>query len=190
MLGMSAGRETEVKIGIGDANQILERLHAAGFQTFAKRIFEGNTLFDRNGNELRSARMLLRLRQAGDRTVLTWKGPGIAGPHKSRPEWETAIGSFDIMRTILEQLGYQATFRYEKFRTELKHPDHAEGVVTVDETPIGNFLELEGPGDWIDRTASDLGFEPEQYVLESYGTLYLKDCERRGVQPTNMVFSS
>ena len=62
------------------------------------------------------------------------------------------------------------------------------GVVTVDETPIGNFLELEGPAEWIDAKAAALGFTPSDYILESYGRLYLADCERRGVEPSNMVF--
>ncbi|MBV9156122.1 MAG: adenylate cyclase, partial [Acidobacteriaceae bacterium] len=65
-----------------------------------------------------------------------------------------------------------------------------QGVVTLDETPIGTFLELEGPGDWIDETAKQLGFSRADYIVDSYGRLYLADCERRGVQPTNMTFAS
>ena len=62
--------------------------------------------------------------------------------------------------------------------------------MTVDETPIGSFLEIEGPPEWIDSTASRLGFSADDYILESYGRLYLAACERQGVQPTNMVFTS
>ena len=42
-------------------------------------------------------------------------------------------------------------FKYEKYRTEFA--DAAGGTVTFDETPIGNFLELEGSGAWIDEMA-------------------------------------
>jgi adenylate cyclase class 2 len=93
------------------------------------------------------------------------------------------------MKEIFEHLGYQPTFRYEKYRTEYQHPDRSEGVVTLDETPIGNFLELEGPGKWIDGTAKLLGFAGPDYILESYGRLYIADCERRGVAPHDMVFT-
>jgi len=47
------------------------------------------------------------------------------------------------------------------------------GKALVDETPVGNFLELEGPPDWIDRTARRLGFRPGDYSLASYRDLYL-----------------
>ena len=64
-----------------------------------------------------------------------------------------------------------------------------KGVVTLDETPIGNFFELEGTPDWIDKTATLLGFERGAYVLASYGRLYLDHCAANGLEPTNMVFS-
>jgi adenylate cyclase class 2 len=92
------------------------------------------------------------------------------------------------MAGIFCQLGYQPSFRYEKYRREYRHPGEP-GVVTVDETPIGSFLELEGPGEWIDGTAKGLGFGASDYVLESYVRLYLRDCERRGATPAFMVFA-
>jgi adenylate cyclase class 2 len=42
----------------------------------------------------------------------------------------------------------------------------------LDETPIGNFAELEGPADWIDQTASTLAIHPSQYITLSYGRLF------------------
>jgi adenylate cyclase class 2 len=62
-------------------------------------------------------------------------------------------------------------------------------VVTVDETPVGWFLELEGEPAWIDRTAAELGFEEKQYLTESYGSLYLLHCKQRGIEPSDMVFA-
>jgi len=87
-------------------------------------------------------------------------------------------------------LGFKPVFRYEKYRREFAQGNNSHGVVTLDETPIGDFLELEGPGDWIDETASRLGFSPENYSLESYGRLYQNYCERKGVKAQNMVFTS
>jgi adenylate cyclase class 2 len=188
----SNGREVEVKIPLPAADGIPDRLNAAGFAVSASRIFEANTLYDTPDQRLRARQQILRLRQVGERVILTWKGPGDAGPHKSREERETSIGSFAQMHTILERLGYAPTFRYEKFRTEFrrKADDDNGGVVTLDETPIGTFLELEGPGTWIDQTAQYLGFDKENYVLESYGRLYLAYCAGHRLQPANMVFAS
>jgi adenylate cyclase, class 2 len=187
---VTGGTETEVKIRLPGASDIGERLRVVGFAISAPRVFESNTLYDTEQGELASKGMLLRLRHAGEHAVITWKGRGAAGPYKSRPELETAIGSTEVLHQILTQLGYRRSFRYEKYRTEFTRGAEAAGVVTLDETPIGDFLELEGPGEWIDETAAKLGFSRDDYILDSYGRLYVADCERRGVEPGHMVFAS
>lgn len=186
---MKSATETEVKIRLSNRAAILESLKRAGFTVSVPRQFESNTLYDTNEGALRKKGMLLRLRQVGEDYVITWKGPNQSGPHKSRPELETSVGSVETLDRILVQLGYGPMFRYEKYRTEFSAKD-GSGVVTVDETPIGDFLELEGPGDWIDRIASELGFGQKDYILDSYGTLYVAECKRRGVEPAHMIFAS
>jgi len=42
----------------------------------------------------------------------------------------------------------------------------------VDETPIGDFAELEGTPAWIDRVAAGLGVKPSEYMTLSYGRLF------------------
>ncbi len=58
------------------------------------------------------------------------------------------------MDAILRALGFSPTFRYEKYRAEWSD---GTGHAVIDETPIGNFGELEGPARWIDRTAQAAG---------------------------------
>jgi adenylate cyclase class 2 len=186
---MKSAIETEVKIRLLELDSVREKLARLGFKVSASRVFEANTLYDRNG-ELRGQEQLLRLREAGDKHVITFKGRGNDGPHKQREEIETSLGSAREMAKILERLGYQHSFRYEKYRTEFQRPGEEQDTVTLDETPIGFFMELEGPGEWIDATARELGFTPNDYLLDSYGKLYLAECKRRGVEPTDMVFSS
>src|SRR5690606_1627419 len=130
---------------------------------------------------------LLRLRLAGGRAVLTHKGARLAGPHKARPETETTVGDFDACHDILLSAGFLLVFRYEKYRTEYGK-SCISGTVTVDETPIGNFLELEGEPAWIDATAAELGFHSADYITGSYGSLYLDYCKRLGKPPGHMVF--
>lgn len=185
----SSSLETEVKLRIADKEAVLTRLRAAGFRVSAEREFEGNTIYDTREGALRQQGVLLRLRQARGTCILTWKGQPESGPHKRRAELETTAGSYEILDQILIRLGYEASFRYEKYRTEFS-PANDAGLVTLDETPIGDFLELEGPPEWIDRTAAQLGFSPADYILDSYARLYELDCQRRGVQPQNMTFTS
>jgi adenylate cyclase class 2 len=184
------GIETEVKIRLADAIAAKHRLDDAKFAISVPRRFEANTLYDTPDLKLKRSQMLLRLRQAGSEAIITWKGPSIAGPHKIRPELETTVGSLQTLDQILRALGYEPAFRYEKYRTEYQQASEAaEGVVTLDETPIGDFFELEGTPEWIDRTAGLLGFERGAYVLASYGRLYLDYCAANGLEPGNMVFA-
>jgi adenylate cyclase class 2 len=179
--------ETEVKLAVPDAAAARRRLRAAGFRVLHRRSFESNVLFDTPDLRLRASQCLLRVRQNGHKVKLTYKGPPRAATkHKSREELEIEGGDTHTWRTILERLGFHPGFRYEKYRSEYRGT--GAGVVTLDETPIGIYLELEGSPSWIDRTARHLGFTEQDYIILSYGQLYREWCEKQGRQPANMVF--
>ena len=183
------GLETEIKVRVHSARYATSLLTANGFAVRTPRHFEENLLFDSSSLQLRNAGQALRLRRTGEHSVLTFKGPQREGPHKSREEIEFGISDFDSAHTVLERLGFEPKFRYEKFRTEY-HRLGDPGVVLLDETPIGDFVEIEGPGPWIDSTASKLGFKKSSYVLDSYIRLYFQWCQARGIPPTNMTFAT
>jgi adenylate cyclase class 2 len=174
--------ETEIKLrlahGPGPAKALLEQ---NGFHATGPRQLEIDQTFDLPTGELRQSGRLLRLRSAGGRWTVTYKGPADASlQHKSREEIESDVTDGPGFVQILERLGYKLSFGYEKFRTTFKTPGD-QGIVTLDETPIGDFLELEGPGYWIDQTAIRLGFGAADYITSSYAALYE---EHRGAQET------
>jgi adenylate cyclase class 2 len=129
----------------------------------------------------------LRVREAGGVATLTYKGTPAVGRHKSREELELEISDARAMGAVLGRLGLGPVFRYEKYRTEFRQPGRS-GIATLDETPVGVYLELEGAPRWIDRAARELGFNEKDYITASYAQLYLEWCERRGVKPSDMVF--
>ena len=85
----------------------------------------------------------------------------------------------DALAKVFASLGFTPAFRYEKWRTEWAD---GHGHCVVDETPIGNYAELEGSSDWIDRASSLLGVKPSQYITLSYGRLF--DLWREQTQST------
>ena len=185
------GVETEIKLrlseGPGRAKAVLEQ---HGFHPIGPRELETNLSFDLPGGELRQTIRLLRLRSAGGRWTVTYKGPPITSDrHKSREEIETEVSDGEAFVHILMRLGYQPSFAYEKFRTTFK-ADGDDGIVTLDETPIGDFLELEGPAYWIDQTAVTLGFEPADYITSSYAALYEEYRRTHDTVPRDMQFHS
>src|SRR4051794_30448345 len=187
---MSRGsHETEIKLAVPEVVTAKRILYGAGFRVHKRRVFEDNTIFDTPDRSLRGAATLLRLREVGGKAIVTFKGRPVAGKHKSREELEVEVSNAGTLRTIVERLGYRAVFQYQKYRTEYKKAGHA-GVATLDETPIGIYLELEGQPDWIDRTARHLGYREKDYIVSSYARLYLDWCKKNRVKPTNMTWSA
>jgi adenylate cyclase class 2 len=164
-------RETEIKLRVDHHDEAESRLLGLGFAISKERVFERNLVFDTPEQTLRKSGTLLRLRDAGPHVTLTYKGVGEPGKHKVREEREVRLENFDEMKVILERLGYQVTFRYDKHRTEYTRAG-SEGTATIDETPVGTFMELEGAPEWIDSTAARLGFHESDYITESYAALY------------------
>lgn len=152
-----------------------------------RRIFEANTLFDTSHATLRHDGRMLRVRKAGRKGTLTYKGEAVPGKHKDRPEIEVEVSDPGTLARIFDCLNFVAAFRYEKFRTEYARP-HESGVATLDETPIGVFLELEGSPAWIDRSARRLGFEESDYSTASYYRLYTDYCRKYDLPVTHMTW--
>src|SRR5215472_1566592 len=179
--------ETEIKLAVPDAASARSVLRRAGFRVIRPRVFEANTVFDTAKLVLRKSSRLLRVRTAGRKTTLTYKGKPLGGRHKIREEIELDLPGPERVSAILERLDYRPVFRYEKYRTEFAQPRRA-GVAVLDETPIGVYLELEGTEHWIDRTAWRLGFAEEDYITASYGRLYLEWCKAHRQKPGDMTF--
>ena len=179
--------EIEIKFRIENLRDLNRRLRAAGFRRITPRTHEMNALYDLPGQPLRKRGELLRLRQYGREWFLTHKSKGVAGRHKTRLELETRVTDGAMMHAILRALGYQPTFRYEKFRAEWSD---GRGHVVVDETPIGNFGEIEGAPRWIDQTAKKLGIRPEHYITDTYAGLFFAWKRRTRSAAKEMTFGA
>lgn len=178
--------ETEIKLRARDG--IEAAVEALGYRVRTPRELESDQLYDSADGGLRHSDQVLRLRTRGTRATLTYKGPAQRAPHKSREEIELDLSDGPAFALVLERLGYRAGFRYEKYRTTFAHPDQP-GLITLDETPVGKFLELEGPAVWIDEMALKLGYSRDDYILDSYAALWSQFCKTNpGAVPTAMVF--
>jgi adenylate cyclase class 2 len=182
---MAAPQEVEIKFLVPDVNSLKQKLSDVGFRCITQSTREVNTLYDLPNQELRRKSELLRLRQYGDKWILTHKGKGIPGPHKSRTELETGVSEGEQMDSILRALGYQPNFIYEKFRSEWSD---GQGHVVLDHTPIGDIAEIEGDSDWIDRTAQALGVHTADYITKSYVELFFEWKRKTNQKAENMTF--
>ena len=176
---MASKQEIEIKFRVKDLRALSRQLRAAGFRLVTQRTHEMNTLYDLPEQPLRRRGELLRLRKYSSEWTLTHKGKGKAGRHKARVEVQTKIADGNGMAAILDALGYKPVFRYEKFRAEWSD---GKGHVVIDETPIGNLGEIEGPARWIDKTAKLLHIHQSDYITQSYAELFF-DWKRKTRNP-------
>jgi adenylate cyclase class 2 len=205
--------EIELKFPVVDLAQFQSRLPALGFILETPRTFEQNTLFDTPDRALRESRQLLRIRRYGDLWTLTHKRkPPAQADHttryKVRIEPESRIEDGPALAEIFEHMGYCPVFRYEKYRSEwtqasttIEGPLFIDPALTgepaipapsrhlvIDETPIGNYAELEGPTGWIDDTLARLHIDPAVCITDSYGRLFLKWKQHTGSAAEHLSF--
>ena len=184
--------EIELKFCVADLPEFQQIAVSAGFVMQTPRTLERNALFDTPDRRLLGGRQVLRMRQYGRDWVVTHKRPPAdnddSAPYKERLETETRGDDGEAMGALFVELGYSPIFRYEKFRTEF-FDSEGEGNLVLDETPIGNFAELEGARDWIDRALDRLGVARDWCFTDSYGRMFLDWKARTHSPAENMTFS-
>lgn len=206
-------KEIEVKLPVPDIDAVRAQLKRLRAREIVPRTYESNTLYDTPRQDLRRRGQIIRVRierlasradkadtATGTPAVLTYKGPAPrsrpaqSGRDNSRArfkikeEAEVSVTDADVLARILRRLGLRPSFRYEKFRTTYSLSSVPGLKIELDETPIGVFLELEGPAPSIDRAARLLGYTQKDYSSETYGSLYLAECRRRRRKPGHMLF--
>jgi adenylate cyclase class 2 len=183
--------ETEIKFHVAEVEGLIRRLKEAGFRMATPRTFESNVLYDTPDRKMRARTEILRIRNYAGRWTVTHKRLPDSGPgedrHKHRVETETEVGNGDVLADVFLALGLVASFRYEKWRSEW---DDGEGHCVVDETPIGDYAELEGPPEWIDRAAAKLGVARADYITLSYGRLFDQWKEQHCSDANDLTFEA
>lgn len=179
--------EVEIKLLIGPVEPELQLLQSLNAVLVQPRAYEENVLLDLPGLSLRSRGAMLRVRRFAGLGTLTYKepAPGHFG-YKVRREVEVGVSDPGLMLQILESAGFLAIWRYAKYRTVFLVNDLQ---VLVDETPIGNYLELEGAPEAIDAFARRLGRSPSDYIQGTYRSLHERWCRERDIPPGDLLFS-
>jgi adenylate cyclase class 2 len=184
---MTATLEREIKLRFDDPEAARLAVLAAGGTPVRGRRLQEDCLLDTAEEVLRRRRSVLRVRMESGRSFLTFKGPVQPSVMKLREELETIVGDGTLMLRVLEELGFHVWFRYQKYREEFAIDDC---IVTVDETPVGVFVEIEGGEQGIAHVAGALGCGPADYLLESYRGLFVEYCAQRGMPATDMLFDA
>ena len=182
-------REIEVKFKISSTEEMLKIILNTGAVLEQETRFEKNLRWDDAEETLTKTHQVLRLRDNGGTSVLTYKAEkqnnkGIA----DREEIETVVTDFDNTRLILERLGYKIVFIYEKYRSIYRLGDTR---LFLDHTPIGDYIEIEGPDDLaIRRAAERLGLNWDDRISKGYRNLFKTWKKQTEFPGRDMTFNS
>jgi adenylate cyclase class 2 len=182
---VTASVEREVKLQFATADEARAAVLAAGATPLHGRRLQEDCLLDDEEESLRRRRCVLRIRTESGKSRLTFKGPVQPAVVKMREELETVVADGAVLQRVLEEVGLHVWFRYEKYREEFALEDV---ILAIDETPVGVFVEIEGTEGGIVATAEALGRRPDDFLLDSYRTLWLQHREAKGLDGTDMVF--
>lgn len=177
--------EQEVKLAYPNVEAARQAINLAGGRLVVSRRLLDDRFYDTHDFSLKQAGQGLRIRQDGSHAILTWKGPVQPGAVKTREEIESDCNDAVTLAAVLGALGFVPRFRSQKYREEYHL---ADALVTIDEAPMGVFVEIEATLDAIADATTRLGRSPADYNLSSYISLWRRWCEAHHVPFGDMVF--
>ncbi len=186
----TTGYEVEIKFRAVDHAALADRLRALGAR--AETAIEQEDLYLAHpARDFARSGEALRLRRVGSENRVTYKGPKLAGPTKTREEielgFEPGAGALAQLERLMERLGFRPVMRVAKRREgfHLEFAGRPVEVVLDRVEGLGDFAEVEalaaGPADLpaaqaaVQALAGQLGLvevEPRSYlrmVLERAG---------------------
>jgi len=161
--------ETEVKFYLPNIDPVRTRMIDLG-AVYKDRTFETNIRFEDPEKSLIKKKSLLRLRK-DKKITLTYKSepPFKDNQFKILQEFEVEVSDFYAMEHILKSLGFQEEQIYEKWReTYILDDTH----LCLDTMPYGDFIEIEGKKESIQKLASQIGFLWEKRILLNYLAIF------------------
>jgi adenylate cyclase class 2 len=186
--GSGPREEIEVKLAAKDLGGLRETLRDQGASLLAGVHEEVNDLYDYDepARSLSGSGRTVRLRTAAGKAILTYKGKArFQSGVKTREEREVEVSDGGEAEGILAGLGLSRRFRYEKRREEWSLEDCA---IALDETPIGNFVEVEGDPASIRKVFVRLGLDFGEAIPYSYAELYQRRRKEQPGLPPDMVW--
>ncbi|MGA2112870.1 MAG: class IV adenylate cyclase [Anaerolineales bacterium] len=181
-------QELEVKFRLLEPDLLPQRLAAAQAACVRTQELEVNLRYDTPDRDLTRRHRVLRLRR--DRSArLTYKEPGpTEGTLEARREVEFIVSDAGAAQELLERLGYECLWRYEKYREEW---ELGQARIMLDRLPFGSFLEIEGPSEAaLKQAALGLGLDWSQAFQGSYLSIFTYLREAHSLPFRDLTFAN
>jgi adenylate cyclase class 2 len=140
--------EVEQKFRSASHAEVAARLATLGAQP-GEEIAQVDLYLNHPSRDFAETGEALRIRQVGAGNAITYKGPRLAGPTKTRPEHEVAFAAgpvaFETLRKVFLKLGFRPVAEVHKRRTtyHLSLLGRPLEVVLDQVDGLGAFVEVE-----------------------------------------------
>lgn len=140
--------EVECKYRVADVGPVLAQLEAWGAALVADHA-EADHYLNAPDRDFSQTDEALRLRQIGDKSWLTYKGPRLDTATKTRPEIEVPCAdgdqTADAFLQLFDRLGYRRTAVVSKRRKiyEVDRAGFAVHICVDNVEQVGQFVEIE-----------------------------------------------
>ena len=171
--------EVEVKYRSVDRDQLILALDQAG-AVRKDSVSHEDIYLSHPARDFAQTNEAFRIRRIGDQNRITYKGPRLSGPTKTREEIEIALAEgpepFRRLLRLLQNLGFQpvATIRKQRETFHLSFNEHAMEIALDAAAGLGDFAEIET----LAAHQGDLA-AAQQAVLALADTLGLTEVEPR-----------
>lgn len=141
--------EVELKFRVAEPARLREAVAGAGAVAAGDATAQEDRYLAHPGRDFATTGEALRLRRAGDRNALTYKGPKHAGPTKTREEIEIPFdpgeASMEAMAAVFLRLGFRTIRVVRKTRREFRLVVQGRSLqIALDEVEgLGSFAEVE-----------------------------------------------
>lgn len=169
-------REIEVKIKIENIDEIREKILSIGAKFIGKEK-QVDEYFDFEDDKLRREDKAIRIR---NKKILAYKTNSLKEDGmKKVDETEFELQDYEGFITLLHGMGLKKSFLKEKERESF---EIEKTKIEIDILPFGKFVEIEGNEENINKISEQLGFDKNQFIPNSYKTLYEKYCEEKNIE--------
>jgi len=181
-------KEIEIKFQINDLASFERKILDLGGKTSGE-FFQKTTRFDTPNSDLKKKGLFLRVR-TGDKNTLTVKRKTKKDAiYKERDEWEVEVNDTKTVTEMLKVLGYAKLLVMEKYRKSYTFPNSPDLIVTIDRLPFGNFTEIEGNKEKIEKIIEELDLQDKGRITTTYWKLHEDFNKEHGLTEENIVFS-
>ena len=171
--------EVEMKFRSADHERLRRRLAGLG-AVEEPPVVQVDTYLNHPSRDFAQSNEAFRVRRIGGENRITYKGPKLGGPTKTREEIEISMAegedAFEQISRLFENLGFRnvATIRKERTTFHLSEPPHRIEVALDRAEGLGDFAEIEV----VAATDSELP-AAQDAVLTLAGRLGLTEVEPR-----------